>query len=96
MRYEEPHLKLSVPLSVLRKIEECLYREISTAHSLREQGYRVSRRSFMDNERAYTFVSEALVSHEAESIIGDALSDENLKSSFPPRKKKRVAKKQRD
>lgn len=93
MRYEEPQVTVTFPLSVLRKLEECVFREVSNAYAMRERGYRMNRRIVGENEKALSHVSEALMNYETEMIIGNSLSDNELLAEFPVQKKKGKRKK---
>ncbi len=89
MRYEEPSLKLVIPLSALKRIEECLFRDVSLAHDMSGRGHRMNKRALYETERGLEIVSDAIIKHETTLIIGESLSDDTLKKEFPPQKKTR-------
>lgn len=93
MKYEEPILPLAIPASLVRRIGECIRADIdrndrspNRAESLRN----------MKNERALALIDAALIDHETRAIIGDSLSDANLKKAFSQKRKKTIRKKQND
>lgn len=93
MRYEEPILNVLVPISVLKRIEECLFRDVGLAHEMRGRGHRMNKQALSEIEFGLEIVSEAITKYEAKLIIGESLSDEKLKSEFPVEKKKTKRKK---
>lgn len=93
MRYIEPKVTVEIPVTILKRIKDCLRTELRRPDD--EDNVRHETRR-AKNEKALMIVSEALIEHEVSHIVGDSLTDENLKSVFPARKKKRVPKKQRD
>lgn len=93
MKYEEPKVQLEIPVTILRRIRDCLKTELRTPDNEDSRSHEVRRAK---NEKAMMIVSNALLEHDVNQIVGDSLSDESLKAVFPLRKKKRVPKKQRD
>lgn len=83
MRYEEPILSVSVPVSVLRRIEECLFRDVGLAYEMRGRGHRPNKQALRDMEKGLAIISDVLTNHEATLIIGESLTDEKLKREFP-------------
>ena len=93
MRYEEPIVKPAVPISVLKRIEECLFRDVGLAHEMRGRGHRLNRTALRETENGLEIVSDAIIKHEMTLIVGESLSDERLKTEFPVEAKKRKRKK---
>lgn len=93
MKYEEPKITVEIPVTLLRRIKDCLRTELRKPDDEDNRAQEVRRSK---NEKALMIVSEALVEHEVVRIVGDSLSDENLNAAFPSRKRKYVKKKQRD
>ena len=89
MRYEEPLIRLNVPISLLRRMEESLFRDVSFAYDMSERGHRVNGRALNEAEQALGIIGDAIVNHEARLIIGESLSDDKLKREFPPEPKRR-------
>lgn len=48
------------------------------------------------NEKALSLLDSVIIDHEAKAIIGDSLSDANLKKLLGSKRKKTVRKKQND
>lgn len=93
MKYEEPKVDVRIPITLLRRIKDCLQTELETPYNTKSQAQRNKRKKV---ERAMMIVSDALIDYEVKDIIGDSLSDDSLKKLFPTRRKKRVQKKQHD
>lgn len=90
MRYEEPIIKISVPISILRRIEDSLFREIGLVYDMRKRGHRLgwhNKSLVRETEMGLEIISDALTNYEAEAIIGESLSDAKLKKEFPPTKR---------
>lgn len=93
MKYEEPILKVSAPISVLKRIEECLFRDVGLAYEMRGRGHRINRHALRDTEYGLEIISEVITKHEASLIIGESLSDKKLETEFPTVTKKGKRKK---
>lgn len=93
MRYEEPKVPVEIPVTLLRRIKDCLRTELRRPD---DEDNRAQEARRAKNEKALMIVSEALIEHEVGRIVGNSLSDESLNSVFPSRKRKYVKKKQRD
>lgn len=88
MKYEEPYIDVSIPLSMLQQIEASLLHEVFMLHTLRRGGKRLAKNAIPRAEKALQVVSDALVGYEAGIIIGDALTDTALMSTFPSKQKR--------
>jgi hypothetical protein len=88
VKYEEPSLDVSIPLSVLQQIEASLLHEVFMLHTLRRGGTRLAKNAIPRAEKALQVVSDALVKYEAGVIIGDALTDTSLMNTFPSKQKR--------
>lgn len=88
MKYEEPYIDVSIPLSVLQQIEASLLHEVFMLHTLRRGGKRVAKNAVPRAEKALQIVTDAIVGYEAGIIIGDALSDDALITTFPSKQKR--------
>jgi hypothetical protein len=91
MKYEEPIATVAIPISILRRVGECIRTDmLVNMHS----ESRAEMLKNAKNERALQIIDAVLTEHEANAIIGDSLSDENLKKVFSTKKRNR--KKQND
>jgi hypothetical protein len=88
VKYEEPYIDVSIPLSMLQQIEASLLHEVFMLHTLRRGGKRLAKNAIPRAEKALQVVSDALVGYEAGIIIGDALTDTALMSTFPSKQKR--------
>jgi hypothetical protein len=83
MRYQEPIIRLDVPLQVLERIETSLMSEMYFYEKLRSKGKRVNRHDERALDRALTIVTDAIVAHETQMILGQSLTDHALRQAFP-------------
>jgi non-canonical (house-cleaning) NTP pyrophosphatase len=73
---------------MLQQIEASLLHEVFMLHTLRRGGKRLAKNAIPRAEKALQVVSDALVGYEAGIIIGDALTDTALMSTFPSKQKR--------
>lgn len=94
MRYEEPKVQVVVPITLLRRIRDCLQTELETfPYDEKNKNQRIKRRK---SEKAIMIVSDAIIDYDVKKIVGDSLEDECLQEFFPQKRKRQPKKKQHD
>jgi hypothetical protein len=93
MRYQEPVVGMAIPISLVRRIAECVRADIVNNEN---SSSRAEMLKNVKNEKALSLLDSVIIDHEAKAIIGDSLSDANLKKLLGSKRKKTVRKKQND